>query len=189
MNRNSYAVFIHVLHVHTTVRLIVHVMAMFSLTVANKPYFEEFPQDKTVLEGKKVVLPVKIDSNPPATLTWYHDNTRLNNDYAHEISSKGSLTIMTAEMSHTGTYQLVATNSEGTAESQLMLKVIPEAQKAPPKPPPPKPVPFQGKAGIPVSSFGQYVSQNHANTNKGFTTLYNVSLLINFSCSFSLSFF
>ena len=81
-----------------------------------------------MFEGKKVVLSVKIDSNPPATLTWYHDNTRLYNDYTHKISSNGSLTIMTAKMNHSGTYRLVATNSEGTAESQLSLKVVAEPQ-------------------------------------------------------------
>ena len=124
-----YYIYMTALLVYTTVYMrIVHVMVMFFFTVADKPYFEQFPQDKTVFEGKKVVLSVKIDSNPPATLTWYHDNTRLNNDYTHKISSNGSLTIMTAKMSHSGTYRLVASNSEGTAENQLSLNVVAEPQ-------------------------------------------------------------
>ena len=28
---------------------------------------------------------------------------------------------------------------------------------------------------VPVAEFGQYVAQNHANSNSGFTALYNVS--------------
>ena len=32
-----------------------------------------------------------------------------------------------------------------------------------------------GERGVHVSQFGEYVAQNHANTNKGFITLYTVS--------------
>ena len=139
--------------------------------VASKPFFEEFPEDATAVEGNKVSLPVKIIGSPQPTLTWYHDNTHLGNDYAHEISSDGSLTIITAEMRHSGTYRLVATNSEGTVEKQFSLKVITEEDEEPP---------FATAAEmiksrpVPVAEFGQYVSQNHANSNKGFTTLYKV---------------
>ena len=139
--------------------------------VASKPFFEEFSGDATAVEGNKVLLPVKIIGSPQPTLTWYHDNTHLGNDYAHEISSDGSLTIITAEMRHSGTYRLVATNSEGTVEKQFLLTVITEEDD----------VPLSAGAAemiksrpVPVAEFGQYVSQNHANSNKGFTTLYKV---------------
>ena len=73
-----------------------------------------------------MVLPVKIIGSPQSILTWYHGNTRLGSDYAHEISSDGSLTIITAEMRHSGTYCLVASNSEGTVEKQFSLSVVSE---------------------------------------------------------------
>ena len=82
--------------------------------VASKPFFEEFPEDTTAVEGNKVLLPIKIIGSPQPTLTWYHNNTHLGNDYAHEIFSDGSLTTITAEMRHTRTYRLVATITEGT---------------------------------------------------------------------------
>ena len=144
---------------------------MHACSVASKPFFEEFPEDATAVEGNKVLLPVKIIGSPQPTLTWYHDNTRLGNDYAYEISSDGSLTIITAEMRHSGTYRLVATNSEGTVEKQFSLKVITEEDEEPP---------FATAAEmiksrpVPVAEFGQYVSQNHANSNNEFIALYKV---------------
>ena len=140
-------------------------------TVASKPFFEEFPEDTTAVEGKKVLLPVKIIGSPQPTLTWYHDNTHLGNDYAHEISSDGNLTIITAEMRHSGTYQLVASNSEGTVEKQFSLKIITEEDEE-------KPLAATAEVVktrmVPVAEFGQYVSLNHGNSNNGFTTLYKV---------------
>ena len=142
-------------------------------TVVSKPFFEEFPEDATAVEGNKVLLPVKIIGSPQPTLTWYHDNTCLGNDYAHEISSNGSLTIITAEMRHSGTYRLVATNSEGTAEKQFSLKVITEEDEDE-EPPLSATAEVIKSRPVPVAEFGQYVSQNHANSNNGFTTLYKV---------------
>ena len=145
--------------------------------VASKPFFEEFPVDTTAVEGNKVLLPVKIIGSPQPSLTWYHDNTRLGNDYAHEISSDGSLTIITAEMRHSGTYQLVANNSEGTVEKQFSLKVITEEDEDE-EPPLAATTKVIKSRPVPVAEFGQYVSQNHANSNKGFTTLYKVQINI-----------
>ena len=100
-------------------------------------------------------------------LAWYHESTRLDNDYAHEISTDGTLTIVTTEMKHAGNYRLVASNSAGTTEREFTLKLTsdtPEEQS--------------GNAvshPVRMAELGQYVARNHANTNKGFTTLYNVS--------------
>ena len=129
------------------------------------------PKDTTVMEGTRVEFPVQVIGTPHPTLTWYHNNTCVNNDYAHEISSDGTLTIVNAEMKHTGNYQLVATNSVGAVEGKFTLKVVSETPQAPPS------VAGGGEVSHAVfmAEFGQYVSQNHANTNNGFTELYNVS--------------
>ena len=140
-------------------------------TVTSKwPVIELFPEDMTVVEGNRVVLPVKVIGSPQPTLTWYHDNTPLESDYAHEIASDGSLTIITAEMRHTGVYRLVARNIEGSVEKRFSLNVLPEDED----PPSATAAELIQSKAVPVAEFGQYVAQNHANTNKGFNTLYEV---------------
>ena len=130
------------------------------------------PKDTTVMEGTRAEFPVQIIGTPHPKLTWYHNSTHVDNDYAHEISSNGTLTIVTVEMKHAGSYQLVATNSVGTTEGKFTLKVMSET---------PDEAPSAGNDRVevshpvPMAEFGQYVSQNHNNSNKGFTTLYNVS--------------
>ena len=119
-----------------------------------------------------MVLPVKIIGQ--SSLTWYHDNTRLGSDYAHEISSDGSLTIITAEMSHSGTYRLVASNNEGAVEKQVQLSVINEEDE---ETLPSAVHTAEESEPIPVTGFGQYVSQNHANSNNGFKIQYKVSMM------------
>ena len=141
--------------------------------MASKPSITVFPEDSiSVVEGRNVVLPVKIIGQ--SSLTWYHDNTRLGSDYAHEISSDGSLTIITAEMSHSGTYRLVASNNEGAVEKQVQLSVINEEDE---ETLPSAVHTAEESEPIPVTGFGQYVSQNHANSNNGFKIQYKVSMM------------
>ena len=163
-------------------------------------------------------FPVLVTGVPAPNITWYHDNSRIKNDYAHDVAADGSLTIYTAEMKHSGVYRMVAANSIGSEVQNLKLSVVrddvqvtaPPLQpvEPPPRPskrsptvpnsrpaaPPPRPAaPPQRPAAPPsrpaassygngtainVSHFGSYVSQNHANTNKGFRALYSVSLVI-----------
>ena len=99
----------------------------FYLLVTSKPFFESFPNNMTVNEGNRVEFPVKVSGTPDPQLTWYHESTRLDNDYAHEISSDGTLVIATTEMKHSGTYRLVASNTAGTAEKKFTLKLISES--------------------------------------------------------------
>ena len=137
------------------------------------------PKDTTVMEGARVEFPVQVIGTPHPTLTWYHNNTCVNNDYTHEISSNGTLTIVNAEMKHAGNYKLVATNSVGTVEGKFTLNVMSKTPLSPPQS-------AVGSHPVPVAEFGQYVSQNHANTNKGFTKLYHVSHLLSYCVTCSL---
>ena len=148
-----------------------------SLVTGREPLITSLPKDTTVMEGARVEFPVQVIGTPHPTLTWYHNNTCVNNDYAHEISSNGTLTIITAEMKHAGNYQLVATNSVGTVEGKFTLKVVSKSPLIP------SPATGNGVSHpVPMAVFGQYVSQNHANANNAFIQLYHVSLLIS-SCS------
>ena len=144
-------------------------------------------------------FPVLVTGVPAPNITWYHDNSRIENDYAHNVAADGSLTIYTAEMKHAGVYKMVAANSIGSEEQTVKLSIIgdyedmtphllndtpkPLKQQAEPSPtslsersplPHSKPAAYR-EGGIHVSQFGAYVSQNHVNTNKGFKTLYFVS--------------
>ena len=139
-----------------------------SLVTSCKPLITSLPNDTTVMERTRVEFPVQVFGTPKPTLTWYHNNGCVNNDYAHEISSHGTLTLVNTEMKHVGNYQLVATNRVGTVEGKFTLNVMPEISP-----------PAAGKNGVshpvPMAVFGQYVSQNHADANNGFITLYHVS--------------
>ena len=138
--------------------------------VTSKPFFESFPKDMTVTEGNRVQFQVKVSGTPDLKLIWYHESTRLDNDYAHEISTDGTLIIATTEMHHSGTYRLVASNSAGMAEKKLTLKLISDTHEE-----------HEASGAnavshpVPITELGEYVSRNHADTNKGFTTLYRVS--------------
>ena len=127
----------------------------------------------TTVEGRRVEFFVKITGLPTPTLTWYHDNDRLNDESdCYEISSNGNLTIFKIEANHSGTYRLVANNSEGTVENQLTLKVMTESisdEK------PDSTVTVYRL--VPVTEFGQYVSQNHASANTGFSNLFKVQFI------------
>ena len=113
---------------------------------------------------------MKVSGTPDPQLIWYHESTCLDNDYAHEISTDGSLTIVTTEMKHSGTYKLVAISSVGRAERKFTLKLVSDTTEQ------------QTTVGsnavshpISMTELGRYVARNHADTNKGFTTLYRVS--------------
>ena len=145
-------------------------------SVTKKPAIRSFSEDMTTVEGRRVEFSVKVTGLPAPTLRWYHDDDQLIDESdCYEISSDGSLTIFKPGKNHSGTYRLVASNSEGSVENQLTLKVItesagdedPDSTIAVYKP-------------IPVSEFGQYVAQNHASSNKGFSNLFKVHSLHTF---------
>ena len=101
-----------------------HSYTVHVLVVTSKPFIESFPKNTTVIEGTRAEFPVKVSGTPDPQLIWYHESTCLDNDYAHEISPDGSLTIVTTEMTHSGSYRLVASNSAGKVERKFTLKII-----------------------------------------------------------------
>ena len=142
----------------------------FYLLVTSKPFFESFPNNMTVNEGNRVEFPVKVSGTPDPQLTWYHESTRLDNDYAHEISTDGTLVIATTEMKHSGTYRLVASNTAGTAERKFTLKLVSESPEEQTMT-----IPTAVSHPVYATELGQYVARNHADTNKGFIKLFRVS--------------
>ena len=113
-----------------------------------------------------------MSGKPTPTYAWYHEGNAVEPDYAHEIHEDGSLVILTAEIEHQGTYKFVAVNSSGRVEEELVLTVVQEGTDEARK--------INGDANvktgpIPVSNFGVFVAESHANSNKGFRSQYSVS--------------
>ena len=129
-----------------------------------------FPDDRQVLEGEEVVFRVKVTGVPVPELTWYHNGEELVADYSKDLAEDGSLTMPSAEIKHSGVYQLVAVNRAGRVEKEVMLCVNQESQLLGTKK-----VVFD--SAIPVEKFGDYVSKCHANDNEDFIVQFNVSTL------------
>ena len=156
-------------------------IAKISLTVdVIKPSIDQFPESQTVDEGKMVVFPVQVSGSPPPSILWYHDSIQLKNDSAHGIADNGSLTIYVTEMKHAGMYRMVVINISGSVEQQLILTIgeatNPELLSDKLRGQVPASSSQKTKGGYHVSQFREFVTQNHANTNKGFKALYSVSL-------------
>ena len=94
-------------------------------------------------------------------------------DYSKELAEDGSLTMPSAELKHSGVYQLVAVNSAGRAEREVKLSVESENVEAN-NVHAYETVPM-GDA-IPVAVFGDHVEQRHARSNKPFKNEYEVRL-------------
>ena len=114
---------------------------------------------------------VEVTGTPQPKLTWYHNGEEVRADYSKELTEDGSLTMPSAELKHSGVYQLVAVNSAGRVEREVKLSVESESVEA-------KNVPAyetvpMGDA-IPVAMFGDHVEQRHARSNKPFKDEYEV---------------
>ena len=123
-------------------------------------------------------LKVFARGNPSPSYQWYHDSELVEEDYAHEITEKGSLIIVTAEQKHNGTYKLVAKNLGGVAERSLTLTVIKEewSEDAAPLAANGVSTPVHVSLdAIPTAAFGQHVANCHGDNNRGFRNLYSVS--------------
>ena len=125
------------------------------------------------MEGESVVFKVVVSGKPVPTLTWYHNDVEITNNYSQEILDDGSLSIPTTEVKQAGVYKLLARNSAGSVQQQVKLNVQLEKDKTPD---------FGGTAmtipPVPVSGFGEYVAHNHASNNQGFRDQFAVSVTI-----------
>ena len=142
------------------------------------PVIECFPGTITVEEGRQVKFKVSISGIPKPSYQWYHYDKPVEEDYAHEVTEEGSLVMGTTEENHRGTYKLVVKNSAGVAKKSVELIVTKvEADE-------------DGAAiatnddtvngqlsleAIPVTEFGQYVANCHADNHRGFRSLCMVS--------------
>ena len=139
--------------------------------MVTEPKITRFPEtDKHAMEGERVVFRVRVTGAPKPKLTWYHDGEEVVPDYSKELAEDGFLTMPSAEIKHSGVYQLVAVNKAGSAERVVKLFVKRDGE----------PSPFVARKQIsfspmPVDQFGQYVARCHANDNRVFRDQYLVS--------------
>ena len=143
------------------------------LLIIPGPVIADFPVDKHLTEGESVIFKTVVSGNPEPTLIWYHKGIELKSDYAVEIQPSGVLSIVSAELKHSGVYKLQARNSSGTAEREVELTVRPDDEKKNPvKKEAIKLVP------IPVTEFGEYVAVNHSHSDAGFRNQFEVAAYI-----------
>ncbi|OWF52578.1 Hemicentin-1 [Mizuhopecten yessoensis] len=77
-----------------------------------------------VTEGDSIILPCRVDGDPPPTVTWLRDgNEILLTDPSYYITEDGSLEIFGAESTNTGTYMCTASNVAGKVEKTVTLFV------------------------------------------------------------------
>ena len=155
-----------------------------SLLVIAEPQITKFPSDTTVIEGEGVYFKIKVSGEPRPTVTWYHDGEPVRADYAREIEADGSLTIPSTELKHSGVYKAVVANLHGSEEKEIKLTVSEEGGAS-----------ADAAIGdgvvssrpIPIPEFGKYVAEFHANSNKLFKDLYQVSVTFHKNNTSSLS--
>ena len=106
-------------------------------------------------------------------ISWYHNGEEVVTDYSKVLKKDGSLIIPSAELQHSGIYQLVARNKAGSVEKRASLFVHQEGKQS---------VHVAKKqiyfSRIPVGEFCDYVSKCHANDNENFRDQYSVSYFL-----------
>ena len=114
---------------------------------------------------------IKVTGVPQPKATWYHNGEKVAADYSKDLAANGSLTFPSAELKHSGVYQLVAKNHAGSVEKRVSLLVQQENQQS---------VQVDKKqtsfSPIPLGEFGDYVTKGHANDNEDFRIQYSVRL-------------
>ena len=90
-------------------------------------------------------------------------------DYSIKIDEQGSLFFPSIELKHSGVYKVIATNSSGKVEIEVTVSVMSEGCDG-------------GEGGgsgetsrpVPVSEFGTFVCEHHAQGNKKFRERFEV---------------
>lgn len=101
----------------------------FSLSIVDKtvPKPVVVPEDQVVLRNEEAMFHCQFSSEPPPTLTWYHDNELLANKSRVLLLTNGSLWITQVKPRNTGRYRCVGRGQSGaevTLQASLMIAEI-----------------------------------------------------------------
>ncbi|XP_070832602.1 myopalladin-like [Chaetodon trifascialis] len=103
-----------------------------------KPSFTKKLKFQSVLEGEPVELKCKLVACPPPTILWFHNNKSIPKERRRRICTDSkmhmhitSLVIDSIKEKDSGSYKVMAINTEGSAESTASLLVsLSEEQSA-----------------------------------------------------------
>ena len=123
-----------------------------------------------MMEGERVVFRVRVTGAPKPKLAWYHNGVEVVADYSKELAEDGSLTMPSAEIKHSGVYQLVAENPGGRAQREVKLTVKDQAKESTG----PVSTELAPSTALPVAMFGSFVERCHGNQNQAFKEQYQV---------------
>uniref|UniRef100_H0XAK9 Hemicentin 1 n=1 Tax=Otolemur garnettii TaxID=30611 RepID=H0XAK9_OTOGA len=99
----------------------------FGLSVLVPPHIvgENTLEDVKVKEKQSVTLLCEVTGNPVPKVTWHKDGQLIQEDEAHHIESGGHfLHITNAQVSHTGRYMCLASNTAGDKSKSFSLNVF-----------------------------------------------------------------
>lgn len=95
-----------------------------------KPSFTQKLKFQSVLEGEPVELKCKLVACPPPTVLWFHNNKSIHKERRRRICTDSkmhmhitSLVIDSIKEKDSGSYKVMAINTEGSAESTASLLV------------------------------------------------------------------
>jgi len=134
-------------------------------TAVTAPVIEEYKELVHACEGEQVTLKIKVLGFPKPTITWYNSGRVIEASYAIDIEQHGSLTFVSVELKHSGTYHFTASNEGGSVEGTTELVVHVESEREELRSDPK----VESKP-VEVAKFGDYVSSLHAQNNEGFTS-------------------
>uniref|UniRef100_A0A3Q1IEW6 Ig-like domain-containing protein n=1 Tax=Anabas testudineus TaxID=64144 RepID=A0A3Q1IEW6_ANATE len=95
-----------------------------------KPSFTKKLKFQSVLEGEPVELKCKLVAYPPPTILWFHNNRSVPKEHRRRICTDSrmhmhttSLVIDSIKEKDSGSYKVMAINTEGSADSTASLLV------------------------------------------------------------------
>lgn len=100
---------------------------IFRLSVLVPPHImgENTFEDVKVKEKQSVTLTCEVTGNPVPEITWHKDGQLLKEDDTHHLMSGGRfLQIVNAQVSHTGRYTCLASNTAGDKSKSFSLNVL-----------------------------------------------------------------
>jgi len=142
-------------------------MTVFNCTCTHaaiiKPVIEEYSKVIHACEGECVTMKVKVSGTPKPTIIWFNSERKKESNYGTKIEQDSSLTFMSVELKHTGTYHFTASNEGGEVEGTTKLVVHAESEWKE----------FQSDPAVKrklvnIEKFGDYVFTLHAQNNAGF---------------------
>lgn len=102
---------------------------LLSLTFVGQPAIIHHPVDEDRIEGDSVTFECFGTGDPPPTITWIFNNTKLNNSEKYTISTIaagsdfGSLTIFDLTYFDRGVYTCNVTNDIGFSVDMTLLRI------------------------------------------------------------------